>query len=389
NNSDQRKFDLAILDMQMPEMDGISLAQAIHKIPEYSNLPLVMLSSLGNVMNMLDFPMVNFAAYLNKPIKQSQLYNILLNIFEQGKVIHYHPTLINPKEKLADQLPLKILLAEDNVVNQKVALNILAKLGYRADVAANGFEVLDALRRQSYDVVLMDVQMPEMDGLTATRAILQEFSANKVPRIIAMTANAMQGDRENCLQAGMNDYISKPIIFEALKNALSKCQSQNTDINDHAIANMNYYNPKLSNLSNNYSTQPTEPTIKPSEVAKNTPISTTLDLSKLLEFRDMAGGDNQILVELIDCYLEDSPNLINNMAEAIAAGVAENLQRAAHTLKSSSASLGADVLSQLCKQMEGLGRSGEFKGTAELFQKITPEYEGVVTALNNFKKSIS
>ncbi len=393
HNPQQRKFDLAILDMQMPEMDGVSLAQAIHKIPEYSNLPLVMLSSLGNVMNMLDFPMVNFAAYLNKPIKQSQLYTILLNIFEQGKVIHYHPTVINPKEKLADQLPLKILLAEDNVVNQKVALNILAKLGYRADIAANGFEVLDALRRQSYDVVLMDVQMPEMDGITATRSILQEFSHDKVPRIIAMTANAMQGDREICLQAGMNDYISKPIIFESLKNALSKCQVKNSDIDDHTIANMNDYNPQPSELSNTSPTleQPTAEVVvpSPSEASKNTPVSTTLDLRKLLEFRDMAGGDNQILVELIDCYLEDSPNLINNMAEAIAVGVAENLQRAAHTLKSSSASLGADVLSQLCKQMEGLGRSGEFTGTAELFQQITPEYEEVVIALNLFKASIS
>ena len=401
----QRKFDLAILDMQMPEMDGISLAQAIHKIPAYSNLPLVMLSSLGNVINMLDFPMVNFAAYLNKPIKQSQLYNILLNIFEQGKVIHYHPPVINPKEKLADQLPLKILLAEDNVVNQKVALNILVKLGYRADIAANGFEVLDALRRQSYDVVLMDVQMPEMDGITATRSILQEFPAHKVPRIIAMTANAMQGDRENCLQAGMNDYISKPIIFESLKNALSKCQPQNTDMSGHQIADLNNTSIDdgsleranvLNTLSESDSSdnsptveQSTAEQITLSLISKNTAGGTTLDLRKLMEFRDMAGGDNQILVELIDCYLEDSPHLITNMQEAIASGMTENLQRAAHTLKSSSASLGADVLSQLCKQMEGFGRSGKLAGTAELFQQIVPEYEGVVLALNDFKDSIS
>ncbi|MCZ0904312.1 response regulator, partial [Microcoleus sp. HI-ES] len=139
------------------------------------------------------------------------------------KVQQRPPSPVQDDIKLAQRLPLRILLAEDHLVNQKVALLLLERLGYRADVAANGLEVLEALNRQPYDLVLMDVQMPEMDGLEASRRICQEWPAHARPRIIAMTANAMQGDRELCLDAGMNDYISKPIRVDTLIQALSQC----------------------------------------------------------------------------------------------------------------------------------------------------------------------
>jgi CheY-like chemotaxis protein len=125
---------------------------------------------------------------------------------------------------MAQRLPLRILLAEDYVVNQKLALRLLAQMGYRADIASNGLEAIQALQRQPYDVVLMDVQMPEMDGLEATQQIRARWPAGEQPRIIAMTANAMQGDREVCLQAGMDDYVSKPIRVDELVQALSRCQ---------------------------------------------------------------------------------------------------------------------------------------------------------------------
>ena len=220
-------FNIAILDMQMPQMDGLTLAAEIRKQPHRQELPLVMLTSMGKQEAAVQDLDVNFAAYLNKPVKQSQLYNILIQILAEQplKAAPFPTPSSESKPELAPIRPLRILLAEDNVVNQQVALFILQRLGYRADVAGNGLEVLEALHRQPYDVVLMDVQMPEMDGLEATRRICQEWSAEH-PWIIAMTANAMQGDREVCIYAGMDDYLSKPLRVEELIQALGKCQAR-------------------------------------------------------------------------------------------------------------------------------------------------------------------
>jgi len=217
------KFDVAILDMQMPEMDGLTLALKIRQNPNYKKLPLVILTSMGKSESQK--VEVDFAAFLNKPVKQSQLFRILNQIFSkqptQEKISGASSLTLN--SNLAEQMPLRILLAEDNVVNQKVAKHVLQRLGYRADVAANGTEVIEALRRQPYDLILMDVQMPEMDGLEATRYICQNWEVAQRPRIIAMTANAMQGDKEVCLEAGMDDYITKPIRVDELVRALRRC----------------------------------------------------------------------------------------------------------------------------------------------------------------------
>jgi signal transduction histidine kinase/DNA-binding response OmpR family regulator len=216
-------FDLAILDMHMPEMDGEMLALEIRKQKKLQTLPLIMLSS-GNKNIISDgSPTSLFDAFLTKPIKPSQLYDVLVGILARQETKEtkstYSPAI---ERQLATQFPLRILLAEDNLVNQKVALRMLERLGYRADMVSNGEEVLEALRRQSYDVVLMDVQMPEMDGLEATMRIHEEWQSGVRPRIIAMTANAMEGDREACLNAGMDDYINKPVKIEQLQEALKK-----------------------------------------------------------------------------------------------------------------------------------------------------------------------
>ncbi|GAB4502833.1 MAG: hypothetical protein Fur0035_23900 [Anaerolineales bacterium] len=219
----QSGFDLMILDMQMPEMDGVTLAQELRKLPEQEKTPLVMLTSLGHRPE--DVEKVNFAAYLTKPIKSSMLYDTLITIFESvpspKKQAGTRP-LFDPQ--MGERHPLHILLAEDNVVNQKVAKSILERMGYRADVASNGLEALEALRRQPYDVVLMDMQMPEMDGEEATRHIRADWPPEDQPRVIAMTANALEGDRERYLQAGMDDYISKPVRVEELIRALQAAQ---------------------------------------------------------------------------------------------------------------------------------------------------------------------
>jgi CheY-like chemotaxis protein len=215
-------FDVAILDYLMPEMDGVSLALEIRKMRSPEQLPIVMLTSIGRREENAVANSVNFAAYIYKPIKQAQLYEILENIFRKvGSQSEL--TVASPQQldgNLAQRIPLRILLAEDNAVNQKLAIKLLEKMGYRADIAGNGLEVIAALKRQSYDIILMDVQMPEMDGLAATRQIRALWNDYERPFIIAMTANAMQGDREMCLDAGMDDYLSKPIRVAELQASL-------------------------------------------------------------------------------------------------------------------------------------------------------------------------
>jgi PAS domain S-box-containing protein len=213
------KYNIAILDMHMPEMDGVTLSNEIRACG--SQLPLIMLTSLGwRALGETE----HFAAYLTKPVKQSNLYNAILGALAltEKDLKKAEPSQTHFESDLAARHPLKILLAEDNVINQKLAVRFLERMGYRPDVAANGLEVLESLERQPYDVILMDVQMPEMDGLEATRQIRAQGSTI---HIIAMTANAMQGDREECLAAGMDDYVSKPIQVKELQAALEKLNS--------------------------------------------------------------------------------------------------------------------------------------------------------------------
>ena len=220
-------YHLAILDMQMPEMDGLTLATSIRQYRDACALPLVMLTSIGR--RVAEVQSSQFAAYMSKPIKTSALYDVLMNIFaEPESRASSLARPCQPTPSVAERQPLRILIAEDNVVNQKVALRMLERLGYRADVAANGVEVLETLARQPYDVVLMDVQMPEMDGLEATRRICEQWSTAQRPRIIAMTANVMQEDRDACLAAGMDDYLDKPMQKEALQEVLERCCPRKT-----------------------------------------------------------------------------------------------------------------------------------------------------------------
>ncbi|PSB56664.1 response regulator [Chamaesiphon polymorphus] len=217
-------FDLAILDMQMPEMDGLSLAQKIREFSEYQQLPLVMLSSLNINRSEIEAANVKFAATLNKPLGHFQLQDVLAQILGETE----SKSLVKPQTSNYDRyqatFPLRILLAEDNLVNQKVAMHMLKRIGYQADIAMNGVEVLELLRDRAYDVVLMDLQMPKMDGMEATRRILTEFPEHRCPTIIAMTASALEGDKQECLAAGMHDYVTKPVKLEQLAQALNQCQ---------------------------------------------------------------------------------------------------------------------------------------------------------------------
>ncbi|MEM7439738.1 MAG: GAF domain-containing protein [Pseudomonadota bacterium] len=211
-------YDLAILDMHMPQMDGIALAQRMQA--DFPAVPRVLFSSLG--VRDLEVEADLFAAHLAKPLRQSHLFDTLVTLFEPKVTKVDAKSKAKPKTdpEMAKQHPLRILLAEDNLVNQKLALRLLEQMGYRADLASNGAEAVESVDRQTYDVVLMDVQMPEMDGLEASRRINAAYADGGRPRIVAMTANAMQGDREMCLAAGMDDYIAKPIRVDRLVEAL-------------------------------------------------------------------------------------------------------------------------------------------------------------------------
>jgi len=207
---DQHQFDAGILDMQMPNMDGIMLAREIRKKYSKDQLPLIMLTSVGFNTEADELKKL-FSHYVNKPIKHSQLAEILLKVISPVK----KPSAVSTPDfeklsEISNQYPFRILVAEDNLINQKLIRNVFDLLGYKVDIAANGLEVLDALKRKNYNLIFMDIQMPEMNGYEAT-SIIVERRKDERPLIIAMTANAMQGDREKCIEAGMDDYVTKPM----------------------------------------------------------------------------------------------------------------------------------------------------------------------------------
>jgi two-component system, sensor histidine kinase and response regulator len=222
-HADGQPYDLAILDYHMPEMDGLELAHAIKADPLLAPVRLIMLSSVSQRGQRRAAQQAGIAAALTKPVRQSHLYNCLVTVMGAAA----EPTVVSPVSRHQGNAPiqmhLRVLVAEDNVINQKVAVRLLEKVGCRIDVAANGQEAVAMLVQFAYDVVLMDCQMPEMDGFAATAAIRQhEASTGRHVPIIAMTANAMQGDQEECLAAGMDDYVSKPVTLDALVAVLRK-----------------------------------------------------------------------------------------------------------------------------------------------------------------------
>ena len=378
-------FDLAILDMQMPGMDGLTLGAKIQHLSDYQTLPLVILTSISRPETSASTPVVDLAAFLTKPIKQAHLYHVLIHILGE-QLIHVKPSLTAPppiNSQLAQQHPLRILLVEDNVVNQKVALLLLQQMGYQADVTTNGLQALEALRRQSYDVVFMDMQMPEMDGLTATRCICQEWSKETRPRIIAMTANAMQGDREECLEAGMDDYISKPIRVEELVQVLINSTEQR----------MLSPQTQESQLENVRFSQPTDNPILSTQHGLRSPeltaASTPLDAKVLQSFRNMVGANvDLVLAEMIDCYLDDAPKLLNAIATSVAQNDAISLRRASHTLKSSSVTLGATTLAKFCQELELMSRTDNTEYGVDKLPQLEAEYKRVKAALQIERQQI-
>jgi signal transduction histidine kinase/DNA-binding response OmpR family regulator len=350
-------FDVGILDMHMPEMDGVALARAIRAHRSLAALPLLLFTSLGR--REAGAEAVGFTAHLTKPIKPSQVFDALAGALagQPTRVERRAPTRFELDPQMAQRHPLRILLAEDNVVNQKLALRLLEQMGYRADVAANGLEAVAAVARQPYDLVLMDVQMPEMDGFEASREITRRWAVDRRPRIVAMTANAMQGDRDLCLAAGMDDYLSKPIRVEELVTAL-----------EHSAA------------------RPPEPA-RGGEAAPAAQVpAEVLDRAALEHLRASLGAG--FLDELLPTFVEDARELVSTMRRALGGKDADAFRRAAHSLKSNAASFGAVTLSTLARDLEALAKSGNLDDVGLRVEHLAGECERVVRALQEVEHEL-
>ncbi len=400
----KEEFDLAVLDMQMPEIDGLNLAVQIRMSEVGETLPLVMLTSMGRQEIGTSAIEVNFAAFLNKPIKQSQLYNVLINIFGgstgEVRVQRSSGRLSKSIPMIAQELPLRILLADDHLVNQKVGLQILQRMGYRADVASNGKEVLEALRRQPYDVILMDMQMPEMDGLEASRLICQEWEAAAKPWIVAMTANAMRGDREECMAAGMDDYLSKPIEIDELVRVLSACKSRSpieydrwqsmisVSSNAEEIGKNELEVRSSSRAALTDLTVADNPQLIVKPALSQSPIEDALEDDSCLSQNILDGlREVEALDEVIEIYIETAPSLLLGISEAVNSADPVALRRSAHSLKSISGTLGAFRLFQLCEELELMGRMVTDENNSlpakacVVLEQVEAEYQRVEAAL--------
>jgi signal transduction histidine kinase/DNA-binding response OmpR family regulator len=347
---DDGPFDVAVLDMLMPGMDGLELAARMHE--RVADLPTILASSVPrhDVAADARWDGAGIGSVIVKPIKASGLHGALAEVLgvRAGADRSAGPEASVLDPELASTHPLRILLTEDNVVNQRLALRLLEKLGYRADVAANGLEALEALERQPYDLVLMDVQMPEMDGVEATRRILERWTDGERPWIVAMTAEVMQGDREGFLAAGMNDYVAKPIrpqeLVAAIRRAPSRADSE-------------------------------------AEAAGGNGAGPPVDSAVLDRLAESMGGDEAFVAELIEQFVTDSPALVAAARRGLEEGDAEEVRRAAHTLKSNAATFGANELADRSRSLEMAAKAGELADGASSLDAVAEELERVHAAL--------
>jgi CheY-like chemotaxis protein len=368
-------FDLAILDMQMPGMDGLMLAKEIRNFPAATLLPLVLLTSMGVRTDNPAFASVAFASCLTKPIKPLQLQEALLRVISGAHPAAKKAATTKLDPALASRLPLRVLLCDDNVINQKVALRLLQQMGYKADVAANGLECLQALERLPYDIIFMDVQMPEMDGIEATRQIRerQKNPAASPPfkpgiAIVAMTANAMQGDREKCLTAGMDDYLSKPIRPEDIRKILE------------------LWGPKVAAVSAAPAQSPAQsplPAAAPARAAAPplAELPPPVDMERLLDF---ANGDPANLRELVDLYLQQTSKQLVQLATAVQDKNSDSVKRVAHSCSGASSTCGMAVIVPLLRELERQGNEGLQPNAAQLASDVAREFDRIQSFLTDY-----
>ena len=364
----RRDFDVVLLDLNIPGSNGISVAKILRQQFSAQTPPLILLHQPGSPL-LIEAENL-FAATISKPIKHRQLYALLTSLFSgrlpvarpatdkspaQRPAVIEHETPFEPH--LGKQRPLRILVAEDNRTNQKLILTILQRFGYAADLVETGLRALDYLQEKAYDLILMDIQMPEMDGLETTRLIRERLPAARQPRIIAMTANTTAEEQAKCAAAGMDDYLSKPLQMDALLATLKTTAT-------------------LADAAR-------EP--KPEEraqVAEQTGTATAvLDPKALINLSRSVGQDHHFLNELITIFLHDAPRQLAAMRAAVAAGAATDIHRIAHTLKGNSAEFGATSFSNLCREIEIRAKSGELADIQTLIAQVQAAFGPLVAAL--------
>ena len=386
-------FDIGILDMHMPEMDGVTLARAIRERDAAADLPLILFTSLGRREAQVESE--GFAAYLHKPIKPSQLFDALVSVLAEQPV--HVAARETPRSEIVPDMarrhPLRILLAEDNVVNQKVALRLLGQMGYRADVAANGLEAIDAVGRQVYDVVLMDVQMPELDGFEASREINRRWPGDRRPRIVAMTANAMQGDRELCTAAGMDDYVAKPVRVEELVAALQR-SPRRAETGARASTSVGTVGsaaepaapggPRLSTISRRLGSASEGRRTPPA--ATDGPQPGAVDRTAIDRLVATMGAP--FVVELIHTFVDDGRDLIAALHRTLAASDIDAFRRAAHSLKSTGETVGATGLAAIARELEASARAGSLAGVEARVRQVDQAFEIATHTLEELRRGL-
>jgi signal transduction histidine kinase/DNA-binding response OmpR family regulator len=360
-------FDLAILDLHMPEMDGFELARRIKADSRFAAMPVVMLSSVSIGSDYVQRRDAPIDYYLTKPVRQSDLYDAISTAMSLVRIQSADPPPVPVRQDRSPALGGRVLVAEDNPVNQQVAAAMLESLGVSSCMAANGVQAIERIAQEPFDLVLMDCQMPEMDGFEATAEIRKRQQQGRLRGrlpVIALTANAVEGDRERCLAAGMDDYLSKPFTREQLAAMIERWISPQRAAHSAAHA-----------VAKRRGTDPPEPSAEPGDTGPINPRA-------LNAIRSLPGPNAASIVQkVLHAYLADTPVRMAQLRSAIEAGDAEGLRQAAHGLKSSSANVGAEALAAACKNLEAVGRAGTTDGAASLLAKADEEMGRVIAAL--------
>ena len=372
----KESFDLAVIDLRMPGTDGLALAMEIHKLPGAAMMPSIFLTPLGTRSDTAPESRMIFANSVTKPVKPAQFLAAIERVLFNQKKTETQPSMLKTDSPLAEKYPLRVLLVDDNSINQKVAARIVQQLGYKPDLAANGREAVEAFDEQSYDLVFMDMMMPDMDGLEATRVIrdrqrVDQPAPNFRTRIliIAMTAHAMPADREKCLAAGMDDYLAKPIRPNDVRNIIEKWAPQ---VQAAAVAAAAA--PVTATGDGAPGQAPTTAdlaaaTAQPTRVAPTEP---PVDMTRL---SDLTGGDLTCTRELIEMFYTQTAQQLSQIENAVRVNDATSVGHVAHSCKGASATLGMTRFSPVMLQLEKLGKSGVLNGADQLCVQARQEFK--------------
>jgi len=387
---DRQPIDIVILDMHMPGMNGLELAVAIRERPDSADLKLILLSSVCDQLDTETCKSIGIDTMVTKPVRQPDLYNCLSAAISDVKVVEKK----NDIEKIQHfQLSGRVLLAEDNPVNQDMMLELLRLLGVEAVLAENGQQALEAIEKETFDVVLMDCQMPVLDGFAATRAIREKekaISSDRQP-IVALTANALQGDREKCLASGMDEYLSKPVSSSQLRNMLSNWLESATPSEQSHTAAVIPKEPEEPEKSIVGILKPDPELEKESSKVEQQSLNANesdcselvLDQAVYQEVVSMAAQASEGFYDkLVAKYVSGSTEDIENISTALENKDSATVASSAHRLKSSSANWGAKRMAELCQRLESAAKEGVLDEAPQLLDKIKSERELVLNALN-------